>query len=380
MRRHATPQDGVRELGDPPEDGSSGPTHLTVEDLEDSDVAEIGRDPRADIAPVMPTKLVRPLDLGDDDGGDIWGIAAVGADTCRYTGKGVRVAVLDTGIEEKHPAFQGVRFTTCDFTATGIEDRDGHGTHCAGTIFGREISGKRIGVAPGVETAFIGKVLRDDGSGTSDMIFTGLRWAIDQKCDVISLSLGLDFPGQVDSLVADGWPVDLAASMAIEDYRKHSVMFEALMGLARARVNFGSSPLIVAASGNESRRNENPKYRMATSLPGVVADISVGAVERVGGTFGVGHFSNAYPTVVAPGVKIVSAALGGGLKTLSGTSMACPHVAGIAALWAEKLRRDRDTVTAEVLFSHITARARRDVFAPKPDEADVGRGLVTAPD
>jgi subtilisin family serine protease len=167
--------------------------------------------------------------------------------------------------------------------------------------------------------------------------------------------------------------------MAIEDYRKHSVMFEALMGLARARVNFGSAPLIVAASGNESRRNENPKYRMATSLPGVVADISVGAVERTGSTFGVGYFSNAYPTVVAPGVKIVSAALGGGLKTLSGTSMACPHVAGVAALWAEKLHRDRDAVTAEVLFSHITSRARRDVFAPKPDEADVGRGLVTAP-
>jgi subtilisin family serine protease len=369
----------MRELGDPSEDGSSGPTHLTVEDLEDNDVAEIGRDPRADIAPVMPTKLVRPLDLGDDDGADIWGIAAVGADTCGYTGKGVRVAVLDTGIEEKHPTFQGVRFTTCDFTGTGIDDRDGHGTHCAGTIFGREISGKRIGVAPGVETAFIGKVLRDDGSGTSDMIFTGLRWAIDQKCDVISLSLGLDFPGQVESLVVDGWPVDLAASMAIEDYRKHSVMFEALMGLARARVSFGGAPLVVAASGNESRRNQNPKFRMATSLPGVVADISVGAVERTGSTFGIGFFSNAYPTVVAPGVKIVSAALGGGLKTLSGTSMACPHVAGVAALWAEKLRNDGDTVTAEVLFSHITARARRDVFAPKPDEADVGRGLVTAP-
>jgi hypothetical protein len=65
-RPRATAQDGVRELGEPPEVGSSEPTHLTVEELEDSDVAEIGRDPRADLAPVMPTKLVKPLDLGDE--------------------------------------------------------------------------------------------------------------------------------------------------------------------------------------------------------------------------------------------------------------------------------------------------------------------------
>ena len=89
-------------------------------------------------------------------------------DRSTWTGEGVTVAVLDTGIDSKHPAFAGVDIVEKDFTGTGNGDRQGHGTHCAGTIFGRDVDGKRIGVARGVKRALIGKVLGDEGGGDSE--------------------------------------------------------------------------------------------------------------------------------------------------------------------------------------------------------------------
>src|SRR5262249_4677245 len=93
-------------------------------------------------------------------------------------------------------------------------DKQGHGTHCAGTIFGRAVDGKRIGVAPGVTKALIGKVLADDGGGNSDMIFAGIQWAVTEGAQVISMSLGFDFPGSVKRMTDDGWPIDLDLDLA----------------------------------------------------------------------------------------------------------------------------------------------------------------------
>ncbi|MGP0091033.1 MAG: S8 family serine peptidase [Xanthobacteraceae bacterium] len=130
----------------------------------------------------MPTKLIEPrASSAGDDGEAPWGIDAVGATACRFSGAGIRAAVLDTGIERHHPAFAGVDIAEMDFSGTGNGDRQGHGTHCAGTIFGREVNGLRIGVAPGIDAALIGKVLGDDGRGKSTVIFAGLKWAIDQR-------------------------------------------------------------------------------------------------------------------------------------------------------------------------------------------------------
>jgi len=75
-------------------------------------------------------------------------------------------------------------------------------------------------VAPGVATALIGKVLGDDGGDSSEMLFNGMKWASRNNAQVISMSLGFDFPGMVDSLINDeGWPNDLAASAALESYK-----------------------------------------------------------------------------------------------------------------------------------------------------------------
>jgi subtilisin family serine protease len=103
--------------------------------------------------------------------------------------------------------------TERDFTGEGNGDLEGHGTHCAGTIFGRDVSSTRIGVARGVKTALIGKVLGSQG-GSSESIVTAIQWAVDNGAHVISMSLGMDFPGFQKQLQQSGLPPELATSLA----------------------------------------------------------------------------------------------------------------------------------------------------------------------
>lgn len=381
LRRNSASQAGVRGLASGSFAGGPGQLELSVERIPERSIAEVVADPQVElISPIMPTRLIRPF-AGEHVGdGSNWGIAAVGADRSRYTGAGVTVAVLDTGIDRDHPAFAGMELVEKDFSGHGNGDRQGHGTHCAGTIFGRDV-GRRIGVARGVNRALIGKVLGDDGSGQSDMIFEALTWAMHERVDIISMSLGFDFPGMVSELVADGWPADLATSTALEAYRGNLRMFDAIMGVLRAQSAFGVSPLVVAAAGNESRRELKPEYRIAASLPAAAEDvISVAAIGLQGEDYFVADFSNSLALISAPGVNITSAWPGGGLHTISGTSMACPHVAGVAALWWESIQRSGSRPNAKNVTARLIASARKDVFPADIDEADVGQGFVTAPE
>ena len=227
------------------------------------DVVEIDHDERADLlrdqtvvamAPAMPTRLIEPVAEPAAGATPAWGIAAVGADVSTFTGTGAVVAVLDTGIDATHPAFAGVELVQQDFTGEGDGDGHGHGTHCAGTVFGRDVDGQRIGVARGVSKALIGRVLGSDGSGGSDMIFRAIQWAVQNGANVISMSLGFDFPGLVADRVKAGWPTDLATSRALELYRGNLRVFDALMLLVRAREAFAkarssSPPRATRASG-----------------------------------------------------------------------------------------------------------------------------------
>jgi len=352
---------------------------------------QIGEEARAPtvvgVAPVMRTALIRPIADGTATAsahGDAWGVAAVGADTSPRSGDGVVVAVLDTGIDSGHAAFAGMTIEERDFSGSGNGDRQGHGTHCAGTIFGRDVDGRRIGIARGVQRALIGKVLDDDGSGSSGALFSALQWAAEEQAQVVSMSLGFDFPGMVEQLLGLGMPRPAAISAALVAYRDNLRVFDRLMSMIRALEPFAQGPagmLVVAAAGNESGRGQVPPFTVATSLPAAADGIvSVGAVQRRAGGFDVARFSNGSPQVSAPGVGILSAQSGGGLLELNGTSMACPHVAGVAALWWEDvLSRGQVLPGSQAVMTRLLGSARTDVFAGAVQPEDRGLGLVTAP-
>lgn len=353
---------------------------LVTERLSESDAASIEKEPEVDqIAPSMPTRLIEPV-AGEAAGeAASWGLTATGAETSPFNGAGVNVAVLDTGIDAAHPAFAGVNLVIKDFSGDGDGDRQGHGTHCAGTVFGRGTT-PRIGVAPGVSRALIGKVLRDNGSGDSAMIFRGLQWAADQGANIISMSLGFDFPAMVKRRTDAGYPADLATSDTLEIYRANLRMFDRIMAVLQANAGFGGAPLVIAAAGNASRRRENPEWRIAAGLPAAADGVlSVAALGQHEGAFVVAPFSNSRASLCAPGVDILSAAIGGGLRSLSGTSMACPHVAGLAALWWEAVRKSGITPTPTNVQARLLAALRRERLAPKFLEIDFGQGMAVAP-
>jgi len=358
---------------------------IDVEELDPRTRSELGSDPAVvAIARPMPVALIRPLPESDDDvaaaASPSWGIAAVGADRSSLTGDGTVVAVLDTGIDRSHPAFAGMTLVEQDFSASGDGDRAGHGTHVAGTIFGRDVGGIRIGVARGVNRALIGKVLNDQGNGSTFNVLSGMQWALEQGADVISMSIGFDFPGVVRQWVDEGWPIELATAVALESYRGNLRMFDALMAMIRAQEVLSTGTVVVAAAGNESRRTENPEFEIAASLPAAAEGVlSVGAVGEAPEGWTIAPFSNTFPQLSAPGVAITSAAIGGSTRAMSGTSMACPHVAGVAALWWEFARTAGLPPRATSVIAKTLGTARADGFAAQTDVADRGVGIVTAP-
>jgi subtilisin family serine protease len=334
------------------------------------------------IAPVIPMKLIAPVEVQDttQPAADTatWGVKAVGADTSPFSGDGIVVAVLDTGIDASHPAFADVDIIEKDFTGEGNGDQHGHGTHCAGTIFGRTTDSIRIGVAPGVKRALIGKVLGAQG-GSSDQIVRAIQWAVDNGANVISMSLGIDFPGLVERLQAAGFPPALATSRALEGYRTNVRLFERLASLVRAQEAFGQAAVTIAAAGNESRRDENPNLEIAVSPPAVAEGVvSVAALGEGAQGLTVAPFSNTGANVSGPGVRVVSAKTGGGLTSKSGTSMATPHVAGLAALWAERIKAT-SSLNALQLTSRLIGSASTDSLQAGLDPFDIGAGLVRAP-
>lgn len=364
--------------------GTGSTIEARVEDVSSRDAAAFARDDSVmAYAPPIPLELIAPVATSDVAAGstaESWGLKAVGATTSPFTGKGVTVAILDTGIDRTHPAFSGVEIVGRSFLpgepADRFDDAKGHGTHCAGTIFGRPVGGTRIGVAPGVSRALIGKVIGNGGS--TGTLVSAINWAIDNKAHVISMSLGFDFARLRDEIAGAGAPSRVATSRAMAALVANVRYFDKLAALIRSGAAFGRAALVVAAAGNESDRTANVPVVLGAAFPSAAEDfVSIAAVEESGDAthpFRVAKFSNSGAAFAAPGVRIISSIPGGGLTAMDGTSMATPHIAGVAALWAQKLLLS-GTFSATKLLDKLRAAANLHGL----DDGDVGYGVPMAP-
>jgi subtilisin len=263
-----------------------------------------------------------------------WGVERIGAPVVQrdFTGTGINVAVLDTGIDSRHEDLHvcgGASFVGGDH-----EDRNGHGTHVAGTIAGLGTRRGVVGVAPGARL-YAAKVLDDEGVGTWLSVARGIEWAVRQGMRVTNLSLGSPQPSRT---------LELACREAADA----GVLLVGAAGNSGAPAGTGSSvnypaafEEVIAVAASDRRNRRTP-------------------------------WSSAGPEVelIAPGADILSAAPGNRYAELSGTSMASPHVAGAAALvWSAAPR--------------LSAPQVRQILADTAENLGMsddwqGRGLVRA--
>ncbi|WP_261719295.1 S8 family peptidase [Streptomyces sp. FZ201] len=274
-------------------------------------------------------------------------VAQIGAPkawSAGYDGKGVKIAVLDTGVDATHPDLKGQVTASKNFTpAATAEDKVGHGTHVASIAAGtgEKSGGKFKGVAPGAEV-ISGKVLDDSGFGDDSGILAGMEWAAEQGAQVVNLSLGGGDTPEVD-------PLEAAVNKLSEE---KGILFAIAAG--------NSGPESVGSPGSAD------------------AALTVGAVDdkdkladfsSTGPRIGDGAIK---PDVTAPGVDITAASAKGslieqevgekpaGYLTISGTSMATPHVAGAAAI----LKQQHPEWTYAELKGALTASTKDGKYTP----------------
>lgn len=276
-----------------------------------------------------------------------WGLQAIGADVSTATGAGVRVAVLDTGLDLGHPDLAGRTVVSRSFVrGEQVQDGHGHGTHCIGTACGPRSPATSPGYGVAHESdIYAGKVLNNSGSGADGGILEGISWAATNGCRVVSMSLGAPTePGQ-----------------------PYSRVFEQA---AQRAMQLGT--IIIAAAGNESDRSSGyiAPVGHPANCPSIMAVGAVDAQHRIANFSSGTRDSIGVVDLVGPGVDVYSSwPMPIRYRRISGTSMATPHVAGVAALIAGQRQARPDEIWAQLIQT-----ARR-LNLPS---TDVGAGMVQA--
>jgi subtilisin len=273
-------------------------------------IASLRTDPQVDkVVNAAEPSLIRPVEVkaAKLSVSTSWGIRRLNIKPlwdAGFTGRGVVVGHLDTGVDGRHPALKGAIHAFAEFDMLGERvpnakptDSGDHGTHTAGTIVGRAGSNGSFGVAPDAKLA---SAMVIEGGQVIDRILGGLDWIVEQQVRIMSMSLGL---------------------------RGYTPAFEVLIAALRS-----ANVLPIIAVGNE--------FPNTSRSPGNYDNVlSVGAmneVDKVADFSGSQRFNRPtdplVPDLVAPGVDILSCVPGKRYEKMSGSSMATPHVAGLAAL------------------------------------------------
>ena len=311
-------------------------------ELTESQIELLKRDPR--VTSIDPDVEVFAIDAELDN---TWGVKRIGAGNVHATteGDGIKVAVIDSGIDYNHPELAGNYAGGYDFVNDDENpmDDNGHGTHVAGTIAAIKNTSGVVGVGPKIKLYGL-KVLNKNGSGSMSDIIAALDWAVDNGVQITNLSLGTtQNPG-------------VAVEMAFANVSASGIVNVAAAG------NSGN------CGGSGSNVNYPAKYSS-------VIAVSATSQSDVRPCF---SSTGSEVEIAAPGVIIKSTKLGGGYVELSGTSMASPHVAGTAAL----------LISAGIIDSNGNGKVNDEVRKILTDTADdlgsngrdslYGYGLVNA--
>ncbi|WP_247730224.1 carboxypeptidase regulatory-like domain-containing protein [Halovivax limisalsi] len=284
-------------------------------------------------------------------------------------GSGVKVAVLDTGVDPDHPDIDLYTTDSSDPTYPGgwaefdgygdrisgstPYDSGDHGTHVTGTVSGADNSGKWIGVAP--ETNVMHGLVLSGGSGSFAQISAGMEWAVTNDADVISMSLGAE--GYYSQLIDPVRNAQAAGSLVVAAAGNDGE------GTSGTPGNIYDSFAIGASDANEN---------IASFSSGETVDTDVDWGSDAPSDWPAEYI---VPDVAAPGVSIKSSVPGGGYDTKPGTSMATPHVSGVVSLMESAT--DRDLTPAEITTA-LEETARKPADAPDSQDTRYGHGIVDA--
>lgn len=313
--------------------------HIITTTLSDTEINDLKKDKNI-TSMEEDSKIFAVQDTETTD----WGITKVGAEkswTSGYTGAGVNIAIIDTGVNSSHPDLVGAiagGVSEVSYTSS-YQDDNGRGTHCAGIVGARQNGTGIVGIAP-QSSIYAVKALDNSGSGNTSDIIAGIDWAIGQKMDIISMSLG-----------------SKTSSTALQ-----------------SACNSANSDgiLVVAAAGNSGTAKVSKSTDTINYPARYDSVIAVGATDSSNNRT---YFSSTGKEldVVAPGYNILSDNYKGGTVTMSETSMATPYVAGDIALLKQAHPGYTSTQIRDLLLNSC-----KDLGTTGVDNL-YGHGLIQAP-